>query len=651
MLNFRNTVRKMFGYPPASRRARSRSSGSGRPQGAWVSIFERLEDRFYLSAVGFFSLGDGFTATDQGYNTETQMTYIVGQQLDPGNEDDAMLLRSNNLVDWQSDELVGLGGPVIVDGIAADGSRLAGSTLLTPSQFEGTTWMSATPDAPMGIGFIGGAEPSSVSIGAWQGGVVGDHNGLLDAVYWTADTGLIALPDGGGLSQAIDVSADGAVMVGSSTAGPAYWDADGFYLLPNPYDSLGRGIAVSPDAKYIGGDVEFLVFTPVVDAGRQATLWTHDGSDYQVTPLTWADGSRVKGLVADVSNSGYAVIALTEGGAAVYHEDIGVMTMADFVALHGDGVELPNPNDVPVAIADVGDGVVQIACESMIIVVDMNEDGPVIIEGTNGNDRITERVGAGEFVRILAGNGNDNITVFIDGPGAKVEILGGKGNDRITVYTWADDADVFVTGDDGNDTLNSYVFASGVSFYAELGNGNDRGNSYVSGATGASLFFDLGDGRNRMNSRVFYSEDVSVGIVGGDGNMNVSNLVYASSGFTQATVLGDGNHRVTNRTLFSDNGMNAVYVGAGRSNVTDYLYRSEDVYGVYVLEDGASRFTGIAIFSDNVTQEVFKVSERARARGFGILSTDYVFSLLGDRDELFMDPFDILDFTLEDFGD
>ena len=51
------------------------------------------------------------------------------------------------------------------------------------------------------------------------------------------------------------------------------------------------------------------------------------GDDYEQTLLTWPDGSRVTGRVTGNTDSGYALISLADGGAAIYHEDFGVLTL------------------------------------------------------------------------------------------------------------------------------------------------------------------------------------------------------------------------------------------------------------------------------------------------------------------------------------
>ncbi|TWU05980.1 hypothetical protein Pla52n_16960 [Stieleria varia] len=432
--------------------------GRGRVRSSRLGM-ERFEDRRMMT-VAFYSLPDHFVAVDQGFDTNTDMTYLVGSMNQQTDSPIATLVTSVDLETFQVDELIGLGPDTQVFGVSPDGSRIAGVSK-SPGSFdvgEGTTWLSSAPDSPTGIGFVPGNPATSVAISAWSGGVVGDQGGVQDGIVWTPSGGLAVLPDGGGLSSVVDVSVNGDTSVGFASsivvgsAGAAYWDSTGFHALPTPNGDTSQAIAISPNVNFIGGNIAF--FDPATfDGGLQATVWTLVDSSYEPTLLTWSDGSRVRGSVVDVSDSGYAVVSLSSGGAAIYHADVGVLSLADFVALHGDGMQLPDPNVVPVAISDVADGVIQIAFETLIIKVDVN-DGITTVEGTEGSDNITQHIAAGESLRIHGNGGNDRITVFVDGPGATLIVDGGTGDDDIVVYNRAADSSLQIVGGEGDETVS-----------------------------------------------------------------------------------------------------------------------------------------------------------------------------------------------------
>ncbi len=170
------------------------------PRVAWSTGLECLETRAMLSA-DFFPLAEGLVARDQGFDPATEMTYLVGQMAHTDGTEEAMLLRSTDLLTFQSDVLVGLGPDTEARGIAADGSRVSGFSKSPGSVSigEGATWLSSSPSSPVGIGFVDGFTPTSGTYGAWSGGVVGDHSGGHDAVKWSASSSeLEPLPDGGG---------------------------------------------------------------------------------------------------------------------------------------------------------------------------------------------------------------------------------------------------------------------------------------------------------------------------------------------------------------------------------------------------------------------------------------------------------------------
>ncbi|TWU04312.1 hypothetical protein Pla52n_23520 [Stieleria varia] len=652
--------------------------GRGRVRSSRLGM-ERFEDRRMMT-VAFYSLPDHFLAVDQGFDTNTDTTYLVGAMNQQTDSPIATLVTSVDLETFQVDELIGLGPGTQVGGISSDGVRIAGVSKSpgTISVGEGTTWLSSAPDSPTGIGLVPGNPATSVAISAWSGGVVGDQGGIQDGIVWTPTGGLVVLPDGGGLSTAVDVSVNGDTSVGFASSivlgsvGAAYWDSTGFHALPTPSGDPGVANAISPIAEFIGGNIAF--FDPATfDGGLQATVWTLVDSSYEPTLLTWSDGSRVRGSVVDVSDSGYAVVSLSSGGAAIYHADVGVLSLADFVALHGDGMQLPDPNVVPVAISDVADGVIQIAFETLIIKVDVN-DGITTVEGTEGSDNITQHIAAGESLRIHGNGGNDRITVFVDGPGATLIVDGGTGDDHIVVYNRAADSSLQIVGGEGDETVSlhstnasdaaidvdlgggadtfmSYVIQSpGIASFVDMGSGDDAVYNHVRESDSSVLGFDLGEGTDRFSSYVFYSTNVSAGVFGAGGDARVSHFAYASPGFVQATVLGEGNHRVTNYAYYSNGGRNAVSVGGGRSIVYDYVFASDDVHGVYDFGDGRSVFTGYAMRSNRVTHEVFASSAQTRSRGFAIGSLDYSVTRRDLHSELSTDPVGVLDAVFAEVG-
>ncbi|MCB1096619.1 MAG: hypothetical protein KDN22_13665 [Verrucomicrobiae bacterium] len=262
--------------------------------------------------VSILEAGAGVEFVDMGLDPATGAITLVGTEGGVA----SVFQVDAALGSISSAELVGLGSGTQVFGISPEGTRIAGVSQ-SPGSIdigEGTTWLSDAPESPVGIGWIEGFTRTSLGGGAWVEGVVGQHSGAQDAIRWTPGGGLVPLEDGGGLSEARCVSADGEVVVGVANSilsggAPCYWVGEDFRALPNPVGNDGRARTISPQATFIGGYIGFFVFDPF-DAGIQATLWRQTNAaaaTYEIIPLTRADGYYFKGEVEDVTDSGYAV--------------------------------------------------------------------------------------------------------------------------------------------------------------------------------------------------------------------------------------------------------------------------------------------------------------------------------------------------------
>jgi hypothetical protein len=330
---------------------------------------------FAFADVDIVDAGAGVEFVDLGLNPSTGEVTLVGTDDDVAK----VFYLSGDRTSFSSATLVGLGPDTQVAGISSDGVRIAGVSKSDGSVDvgEGTTWLSSDPTSPTGIGFVDGFLRTSAAGGAWSAGVVGDHGGAADAIIWTATTGLVTLPDGGGQSTTFDVSTNGLVQVGFIQAKPVYWDSNGSNPFENPDDNAGRALTISPNAIHAGGGIDFLDFDPVFDAGTQAVVWTRVNGNYEITQLTNPNGSRFKGEVYDISNSGYAVGETSDGKGFIWHPSFdGVQTafngpqiFDDWIGNIDGGASLPAESSGVTAIAE------DLANGQLVFSVNVNLDG------------------------------------------------------------------------------------------------------------------------------------------------------------------------------------------------------------------------------------------------------------------------------------
>ena len=289
---------------------------------------ERLEPRMLL-AVDIVDLGANVDLAGLGIDPTTGDVTMVGMETVDGEEVAKVYYLSGDRTSVSSEALTGLPDfpQTIVSGISSDGSSIAGysSNANQGGSFEGLFWDSSAPESAIGIGFLRSDLPESQGLGAFEGGVVGQHGGSLDGIRFSVEDGLVALEDNLSISTAFAASLDGTIVVGFSSAfrgdggSAVYWDDSGVHELDNPTNSTGSiASSVSPSGRYVGGYQPFLEFVPF-SAGEQATTWQKGGDNYEQTLLTWSDGSRVVGRVLGFSDSGYAVGSLTSGEGFIWH--------------------------------------------------------------------------------------------------------------------------------------------------------------------------------------------------------------------------------------------------------------------------------------------------------------------------------------------
>ena len=204
-----------------------------------VSIFSASS---VLAQVNIIQAPSNFEFVDMGYDPVTDEVGIVGSVIN-GTERTATVFELNlDGDDFTTQTLADLPGATSnaeVFAISSDASRIAGTSNSSNSVIEGTTWLRSSPNSPTGIGFVneGISNNSSVAVGAWKDGVVGNSGGGENAIIWDIQNGIQALPgtEGGG-AGARDVSSNGEITVGISThevfQGAAYyWDNNGINRL------------------------------------------------------------------------------------------------------------------------------------------------------------------------------------------------------------------------------------------------------------------------------------------------------------------------------------------------------------------------------------------------------------------------------------
>ena len=135
---------------------------------------------------------------DMGYDVLTDEVKLVGHVFDAGEEIATVFELNDDESGFDSEILVdlpGAAGNAQVLGISSEGLRIAGASVSPESiDGEGVTWLSNSPEEPVGIGFLFSLPNSSGALGAWSDGVVGECGGLVSACTWSEDDGIEALP-------------------------------------------------------------------------------------------------------------------------------------------------------------------------------------------------------------------------------------------------------------------------------------------------------------------------------------------------------------------------------------------------------------------------------------------------------------------------
>jgi probable HAF family extracellular repeat protein len=176
----------------------------------------------------------------------------------------------------------------------------------------------------IGLGTLGERNPASLATAISDDGhvVVGfstPENGIgIEAFRWTLETGVVGLgdlPGGGFQSSAMDVSADGSVVVGigasgeTGRSGSRWTSSEGMMPLSNM--SMGfhaaNATAISADGSVIVGSGSFNEGQPAVPFRWTSTAGATDLGDLPAT---------TSGIVTSMSNDGAVVIGMLEDGEA-----------------------------------------------------------------------------------------------------------------------------------------------------------------------------------------------------------------------------------------------------------------------------------------------------------------------------------------------
>lgn len=158
------------------------------------------------------------------------------------------------------------------------------------------------------------------SVGA---GTTFDGFGGSSAFRWTADDGVVVLPREGGDGQAVAVSADGAVVVGSvsvdSIETATWWDitGDAHTLSTPPAFTSSTATAVNEDGTVIVGSTD-----------QAAFLWNGDGVR---TLLELESSSSVR--AAAVTRDGKRVFGTSVYGGWTWDETNGLRSLEDVLGM------------------------------------------------------------------------------------------------------------------------------------------------------------------------------------------------------------------------------------------------------------------------------------------------------------------------------
>jgi len=215
---------------------------------------------------------------------------------------------------------------------------------------EAFRWTQA--DGMIGLGTLeGGTSSQAWGVSADGSVVVGISGGILRAFRWTASTGMVSLGTlkGGLTSQAFAVSADGRVIVGQSGS-TAFPDAEGFgeaFRWTKESGMVGLGALqgdMFSEALDVSADGSVIVGWSgrTADSDGEAFAWTQQGGMVGLGTLTGGSSSRAFGVSAD----GRIIV----GRSASTHGDRAFIwrlgTMEDLANLFGSFPVLADDNAV-----------------------------------------------------------------------------------------------------------------------------------------------------------------------------------------------------------------------------------------------------------------------------------------------------------------
>jgi len=253
--------------------------------------------------VGLGSLAAGGTSEALGVSADGAV--VVGGSSSP-------LQPRGEAFRWTaSDGMVGLGflpgfPRSLASAVSGDGSVVVGTSLLAgPGSVQAFRWTSG--GGMVGLGdLVGGAFQSSAYDISADGSVVvgqGDSGTFHEAFLWTSEGGMVGL--GGKPSGAGGVSDDGAVVVGFSGSQAFRWTAsEGMVGLGNPPSLVSSyAIDVSADGSVVVG----FAAEPTTSV-RRAFIWDASHgmrllqevlvNDYELDPTGWTL-SEATGISSD----------------------------------------------------------------------------------------------------------------------------------------------------------------------------------------------------------------------------------------------------------------------------------------------------------------------------------------------------------------
>ena len=125
----------------------------------------------------------------------------------------------------------------------------------------------------------------------------------------------------------------------------------------------------------------------------------------------------------------------------------------EFVEQHADGTEIPNLEDVPVAINDIGDDGLQLALQTQIVRINDVESDTEIRLGTDGDDVLSFAVGQRKILRVAGRGGDDTLELTATGDGDRFEVDLGSGTDTVMIRFDSHGVSQSIDGAAGDDTV------------------------------------------------------------------------------------------------------------------------------------------------------------------------------------------------------